>query len=225
MNYLELVKELAAETGTVSPSQIEDVADASDDHVNDLVRWIDRANHEIELQRDDWKFRIKEGEVELCKDEPVQRVKPQIKDFKDVLPYRHPWRIRYATIERDVFPVRFIPWIRWTGEYDVRVARTRPGRPTVFTVDNQARIRTYPVPHKDTMLKFNYISEAQVMNRVNECTPRMPDRHHRVIVWYAYMQYAGSDEASLKYQTGNRTLRQLMMNLRNEQLPEVRVAV
>lgn len=223
MNLLELVQDLAAETGTVSPSEISDVKSPENDHVADLVRWIIRSNHEIELERDDWRWRIKEGELEITAEEDVTEVGYQITDFHKIIPYRQPWRMGYVTVDREYFPVRYVRWPVWTGDYDVRVARTQPSRPIAWTMDPQEHVRTYPVPNHDITLRFNYSSEAQVMKQVNDCEPRMPERFHRVIVYHAMIWYAMHDEAQFQFQSADRRYRRMRMKLNNDQLHGISV--
>lgn len=223
MNLLELVQELAAETGTVSPSDITDVSSPGDEHVEDLVRWIRRANQDIENERDDWRFRIKEGQLDTFKGDEAYDVTQTHSDFQKVLPYRHPWKISYIRVDDAIYPIRYVPYPIWTGDYDRRNERTQQARPIAYTIDNEEKMRLYPIPDKQYRLNFNYVSNPQFMTLTNTCEPRMPARHHRVIVLRALYEYAMSDEAQAQTQRGYRLYKRALMNLRNDQLPRVSV--
>ena len=228
MNFLELVQTLAAEAGTVSPADITDVADYAsgtgpDEHVADLVRWIRQSDREIQIERDDWRFRLKEGQLELDPGDGDYDVRLRIKDYYKVLPYSHCRRI--IRVNEDIFPLTFVTYPKWAGNFDVRRLRTRPGRPTHFTVGPDNRLKVYPVPSRTVHLTFDYVRTPCMMTFVNECEPLIPPPFRMIIVYRALMKHAMHDEAQMQAQRAQIEYRRMLMSLRNDQLLEMRFSI
>ena len=228
MNFLDLVRTLAAEAGTVSPADITDVADYStgsgpDEHVADLVRWIRQSDRDIQLERDDWRFRSREGDLYLDPGDGDYDVRQQIKDYYKVFPYSQ--GSRYVRINDDFFPVRFVPYRQWAGNFDFRRMKTQPGRPTHFTMAPDNRIKVYPTPSAAAVLHFEYVRKPCMMTFVNECEPIVPVPFRMLIVYRALLDHAMSDEAEAQVPRAQIKYRELQMRMRNDQAPSMEFSI
>ena len=224
MNFLDLVQTLAAEAGTVSPADITDVADYAsgsgpDEHVADLVRWIRQSDREIQLQRDDWRFRSKEGQLYLDPGDGDYDARQQIKDYYKVFPFSQ--GNRYIRINDDFFPVRYVPYRKWAGNFDFRRRKTRASRPTHFTMAPDNRIKVYPTPAEASLLHFEYVRTPCMMTFVNECEPIIPVPFRMLIVYKALMKHAMHDEAQAQAQRAQIEYNALIIAMRNDQVPEI----
>lgn len=222
MNFLDLVRKLARETGTVSPSQIQTIEGAiTDQNVADLADWIIDANYEIEKLHDDWRFRMREGTVEIEAGTTDYPLGQYLGDefFKKVVPYRHPWYHSHIQVGEKLEPVHFVPYREWAGDYDQRLTTTRTGKPQAFTVLPNEQIRIYPTPDKSYTLAFNYIRRPLRLELKDACEPAMPAEMRNVIIYWALRHYAFYDEATHRIQTVQIELDQSLMDLRNDQLP------
>jgi len=229
VTLLELVKKLARETGTVSPSQITTVESVTDDHVSDLIDWIVDANFEIEKMHEDWRFRMREGSIEVesgVTDYPLAQYLGD-DQFKKVVPYLHPWHYSHIHVEGDPntsrIPIYFLPYRQWAGYYDERLATTTEGRPKKYTVLPNEQIRVYPIPDKAYKLNFNYIRRPLKMEVKDACEPAMPADLQNVIFYWALRHYAFYDESVQRMQTVQFELDQSLMDLRNDQLPPIHI--
>ena len=222
MTYLELVKELAAEAGTVSASQITTIESISEDHVEDLARWIAKSNMEIERLREDWRFRQREGEIEIEAGETDFSLPDRIPDefFHKINFYTHPYRRNHIQIDDRDNRVDFVPYRQWTGDYDRRLENAENGRPHKFTVLPDERIRVYPRPDETHKLLFNYIRRPLTLERKDECEPQMPALFQNVIIYWALQKHVFFDENARRMQTVQFQLDQALMDLRNDQLPK-----
>ena len=225
MNLLELVKELAGETSTVSPSQITTVETITDEHVEDLTRWIVRSNEDIERLHEDWRFRMREGVVELVEETTDYDLKTYLGDdyFKKIVPFKHPWHYSHVHVGSNRSSVQYVPYRQWAGRYDRRLEFTTASKPLYFTVLPTEQIRVYPKPDKAYELKFNYIRRPLVMERLDACEPAMPAEFQRLVILWALRQYAFHDEADKRIQTVTFQIDQHLMDMRNDQLPGIHV--
>lgn len=224
---LDLVKKLARESGTVSPSQITTIEGTiSDDHVADLLDWIIDANFEIEKLSDDWRFRMREGTVEIEADRTDYPLAAYLGDdyFKKVVPYKHPWHRSHIHVGEKRQPIHFVPYRQWMGDYDRRLVTTSKDKPVAFTVLPNEEIRIYPMPDQAYTLNFNYIRRPLRLDAKDVCEPAMPQEHRLVIIYWALRHYAFYDEASQRMQTVQIELEQALMDLRNDQMPPLQVS-
>jgi len=219
---LELVKDLAAMSGAVEPDNITTVVGVTDSVVRDHIRWIRVSNLEIERQRDDWRFRIKEGELELEKGVGRYDISLVFPDFKKILPYKHPQIAQHILMDGRQQRIFHIPYPRWVAQYGRRIASTTPGQPRAFTVLPDGQIELFPTPSKANIVNFDYLRKPQMMDLKDGCEPAMPDDVDNVILYHALRHYAFFDEASQRITTVQFQLDEAMNALYRDQLPAAR---
>lgn len=227
MNLLQLVKFLARETGSYSPNDITTIEVVEDEHVQDLVHWVIDSNWEIENLTDLWRFRMREGSIEMEPDRNDYPMAEFLGDqyFKKVVPYTHPWHQSHIQAEDSrQHKIKFIPYRTWAGWYDTKIQTTTPARPTHFTVLPNEQVRFCPTPDKAYTLHFNYIRRALRMTEVDICEPAMPIDLRNVIIYWAIDRYATFDEAELRRRTNKEKLDEALMMLRNDQMPPLHFA-
>lgn len=219
---LELTKRLARATGVINPAEITTIEGQSDETILELVQHLIDANLEIERQRDDWFFRIKEGEIET--EEGVGRydVKLVLSDYKKIYPYKHPESARYILVDGKEAGIRFVPFARWAGRYDKLIANSTTGQPNAFTELPNGQLEFYPTPSRAYVINFNYVRQPLTLDIKDVCEPAIPSDLHSVVLYHAIRNYAMQDEATQRIQTVQVQLDQAMMDLRNDQLPETR---
>lgn len=226
MTLLELVKQLARETGTVSPSTITTIEGATDEHVQDLIYWIITANWEIEGLREDFRFRIREGVITM---EPGRNDYPMAiflgdEYFKKVVPYKHPYHQSHIQIDnKRQGKIEYVPHPTFTGWFDQRIENTSPSKPTHFAVLPNEEVRFFPTPDKPYELHFNYTRRRLQMTELDICEPAMPLDLRRVIIYWALRHYAFYDEAESRMRTVYEQLDRALLELYNDQLPQIYV--
>ena len=228
MNLLELVKALAAEASTVSPSEITTVTDYASDpvpneHVADLIRWIRQSDREIQVERDDWLFRLKEGKIDMFPGDGDYDVTNFISDYWRVSPYSQGHR--YIRVGTDYMPVEYVTYPQWRGDFDRRRLKASQGRPTHFTVAPDNTLKVYPIPSTESELFFDYVRKPCLMTITDECEPVVPQAFRMLIVYRALMKHAMHDESQFQAQRAQVEYNRMMMSMRNDQLPETRFKV
>ena len=83
--------------------------------------------------------------------------------------------------------VRFVPYPAFQQSYLTRGVRG-PGQPGNFTILPNGRLRFDLIADRPYTVKINYRRRAQRLVD-NGDEPRMPDRHHMAIVWWAIVRY------------------------------------
>ncbi len=220
---LELVKDLADESGVEESSNITTVVGVTDTKIKDLIRWIRWANRDIERRRDDWFFRIKEGEIELEQGEPRYDVTLEIPDFHKIVPYKHPKYAASIIVDGDSLSVVYIPYERWAGRFDVMLANTSEGQPRNFTRLPSGELEVFPKPSTNFTLKFNYLRKPQMMSLQDECEPAIPEMYDSVILWFALLRYVRYDEAQVRKADAQAEFDQAYMDLVSDQAPTARM--
>ena len=223
MNYLELVQELARESGTTrnadpSGQGIDTLADPDNKHLEDLKAWIRKAWNEIQLQCD-WSFNIRMGVVETTPGDRVIDLPTQVPDFRRLVPYFQPFTKRWIRLgERD--PVFHVRYQNWAGH--VARMKSQSRKPRNFTIRPDGFMEVWPEPPEQYEISFDYLAEPQILEE-DEDIPVMPLRYHDLIVYRALVKYAGFDEASAQYQRAIPEIRRLELAMGRELLPEIRV--
>ncbi len=228
MTFLELVQDLARETGTMENAdpingEISTLQDPDNDYLIDLIRWTRKAWVAIQLESD-WDYLIKQGEVTTTADQDYVDVASQVSDFRLLLPYIAPYGRRWISID-DREPVWVVRYPRWAGWNAVRQSRNARPRNCTILPDGQSehRMKLWPTPNKVYTITFDYIRTPQELS-ADDDEPAMPARFHDAIVYRAMVKYAGYDEASPQYQRAKTELAGLMIQMRLEHLPQMRVA-
>lgn len=222
MNYLELVQDLAAETGTERPEEITGLSSPATGHQADLARWIRRACREIELEHTDWYFRRAQMSLSLSAGTNSYDLTSLVPDYDQIWPYVFPYGREWALLDDNRYQgVRYIRWDEWRGW--VESQSEKEGRPRLFSVDPDDTLFVFPKPREAHTFKVDYAREATELSDDGD-EPAIPDKFHSAIVFFAIVEYAGYDSATQVYQRASRQLNRVMMRLRNDQLPDTHVS-
>lgn len=223
MNYLELVRELARESGTTDTADpagtgILTLENPPVKHLEDLIAWTRKAWLDIQLQCD-WSFLVREGQITTTPGEKTIDILAQVPDFRRLEPYFEPFRMRWIRLEnRDKLAA--VRYSQWTGQTALKISRQ--SKPRNFTIRPDGLMELWPVPQAEYTITFDYLREPQILAE-DEDVPILPLRYHDVIVYRALLKYAGFDEAQAQYQRAMPEFRKLMHDMGRELLPEIRV--
>jgi hypothetical protein len=224
--FLELVKDLARQDGSISVTSITSV-EAQTGRIEKMVNWVQKAYNNIQNSRRDWGWLIDEFEVSLI-----------------------PGTAIYTPLSFNL--TRFSNWVRddWDGykpmslrdpligladegeldEIDYRVWRERYGRgdqssvywnrPTEWAVTPKNELAFGSVPDTAFTIRGQYQKGPQLLV-ANSDIPEMPARFHDLIVWEAHRMLLIHDGAYQESQFPTQEMATLRHQLEMDQLPEV----
>jgi hypothetical protein len=222
MTFLELAQRLAAESGTLPgvgqpASVIGQISRAAN-----IVSWIRQSLEQVENERTDWLFMQEEFEGETAIDARRYTAAAwNLTSFSEWLNAQANTRafsIFANSIGRvDERPLTFIEWQHFY-ETQLRGEPTR-GYPTYFTVSPKGEFCLSPLPDAVYTVRGLYRLGPQALT-ANTDVPRMPARHHMVIVWHALVRLAIYDEAVVQEPRFRDQYRDTMDALIRDQTPK-----
>lgn len=223
MTYLELVRDLARQTGTMGNADpidgtISTLQSPDNDYLIDLISWIDWAWNSLQLEQD-WYFMMKQGQVTTTASQSEVDVSSQVPDFRRLVPYTRPYNRRWIRVGgRD--PIFIWRPEMWEGH--ATLWGDRNGRPRKASINFDNKLDLWPTPDDTYTITFKYLQEPQVLSQDDD-EPILPERYHRIIVYRAMQEYAGYDETETQFQRAIQRESDLMTEMRREQLPQIRV--
>ena len=243
MTYLELVQQLALETGTALTAEITDVSwppatsyGQSTEHLARLANWIRRAWLDIQMDQPEWAFMIYRGTMPLVTGQWSYDIKTIVDDdleleeapqrYDEIVPFTaqfdrpYVWVVNGATEPGQHNFCYYQMEEQFFGQSDIRSGQTR-GIPGRFTIDvNKYAVLDTAPPDDEYYLEFAYKAEPQVFSAAADEPLRLPERFHDLIVYQAMLYAAGFDETDKQFKRGQFLFRRMMNKLRMAQLPE-----
>lgn len=225
MNYLELVKRLAQEAGTIEPDKITTVAGQTG-HIRDLVTWINQAWYEIQLMHDNWRWMVKKATMTLTADQDTYtkvEIIAQIPDFDEIVPFTADHEPRYILVDQGGnthSQCWYYEYENFRGLHDRWVETS--SFPQRYTTSPDESIIVDPAPQDALALEFDYRLQRQNLTQDTD-VPLLPERFHMAIVYRALWDHAGYDEANVQFQRAERLYRRYKRWLLNDQLPDYTV--
>lgn len=208
MTFLELCQRLRQEVGAAGTGPAS-VTGQHGEYAR-LIGWIQQAWREIQIRRDDWQFAWAEGEIEM---EDGYREYALPSDWASFIP---------GTIYLDDRQLTLLAYPDFRRRYRQQ-APSEPRHITVtpdkvLTLSSAVQIDAPPAPGQ--LLTFEYYRKPQEL-AANGDTPRMPARHHMLIVYRAMVQYGLYENAGEVVQQGMAGAEPLLRDLERTQLPIV----
>lgn len=197
--FLELVNDVARESGTMGGQTIGSVANASG-RWSKVVHWTRQAWELIQRERSDWTFLRKQftGTLYAGKARYTQ-VDLAIPDFGS-WPFPNSDGRRFTLFDpaigrADEQPLPRIDYDTWLNRYDVGV----PGqnRPTEFAIGDDRALYVGLTPDRQYMLRGHYRRAVQALTADDDQPYINPDLH-QAIVWRALMLLGDDDESQIE---------------------------
>ena len=194
----------------------------------EIVKYVQRANLNIQNEQPDWKFMVKQGTFVTTPADPeytLANIVASVTDFQHIIPFNFsdcPHILGYQTSVgiSDSQPIIYRQYEFFRGYLD-RVAVT-DGRPQFFTILPDRSLRLYPAPDVAYTLRFDYKRTPYEL-AANTNTPIIPDHHHWAIVADAVDLYCRSNSGAGEMLAMNTPMRlRAMAALRSEQIPTER---
>lgn len=236
MNYLDLVKRLAVETGVELEAKITTTAvppavsyGSSKENTTRLIKWIQEAWNDIQLDQENWNFMVDRVQVDIAKgqisyeigalvDAKVgSTVYDYIIPFVATLDYRYIWLVQGAASPVTRNKCFFVPPEQFFGERD-RYSDNSRGLPSRYSIDRKGCLVFDTIPDQDTYyLEFEFKRLPQVLTEDADI-PLFKEQHHMLIVYTAMTDYAGFDESGTQYQRAEKRRKNKMNKLRLTEL-------
>lgn len=223
--FLELAKDVARESGTLSPSTITSVTNLQG-RPEKVVSWTRKAWTNIQNSREDWRWL--EGRFSATLIPGAAQYTPasfnltRFGSWMEDDP-RFPSMAIYGPAGQPaVSPVELRQIDHY--EYERRYTRggVQSGKPTEWA-DAPDGILFHPVPDAAYVVRGLYYKSPQILV-ANDDVPEMPARFHEMIVWEAIRLMMISDGAYAESGWPQVEFARLRSELERDQLPEVTLA-
>lgn len=218
MNYLDLCKSLAKESGTMSGQAIPAAVTGRTGREFKIVTWIKDAYVSIQNRHPNWKWLRGEFTGSLTAGTArytaaslnVERYKKWITEADSLTIYKTSLGVS------DEGAIPRISWQLWRLRYGR--GTQNQNRPIEYAVSPTGELCFGPVPDAGYTVKGELQKSAQVL-AANDDTPEMPEDFHMLIVWEALLTLDEHDEANIA--KAQRRRQDLEIALELDQLPEV----
>lgn len=195
MNYLDLVKALVRESGTMSGVAITTVANQTGRQLK-CVNWVSDAYVNLQNKHNDWLWLMGEWSNPLA----IGQGRYTPASFNLTRHRRWITGDEKLTIYdpaigvADEGALQEISWEDWRRVYG-RGSQTN-NRPVHYAISPSRELCFGPLPDKAYVAAGEYYKSAQVLAN-NADIPEMPSDHHMMIVWDALLTLDEHDEASI----------------------------
>lgn len=226
--YLEMVQDVARESGTVQPSQITSVANQTG-RIQQIVHWVAMAWKRVQTQQDHWRFMRGEWSGTLIAGAATYTAAsfniPDLARWLTDQPHAGYWPVtiyRESTGVADEGILPEISYTTWRSRYG-RGTQTN-NKPTCYSVTPTGALSFGPSPDDAYVVRGEYYRTPQALE-LNDDTPQgLPERFHQIIVYRALMMLHGHDEAQGPLALANAEYRSILADLERDQLPAVGIA-
>ena len=223
MNFLELCKAVARDSGTVAGIPSFTTVAAVTGRVEQVVGWTAQAWVDIQNERNDWKW------MRRTFDKPLLAATAAYTPASWSLDRVSRWlpdRINYRTMSlydpsigrADEVKLREISYDKWRDMYDMGVHDNQ--RPSHWAVSPTNELLFGPTPDKVYNVRGEYRLKPQIL-ALDADVPEMPDDYHMLIVGEALKLMARSDEAFTALASLAPQYERLRTPLVREQTPDI----
>jgi hypothetical protein len=224
--FLELVKDLARQDGSISPVSITSVVDQTG-RPEKMVNWVQKAYTNIQNSRRDWGWLIDEFTATLIPGTAIYtpasfnltRFSNWLRDNQ----WQQPLSLRDPLIglsdEGELQEVTYQYWRERYGRGD-RSLTEYWDRPTEYAITPKGEIAFGSFPDEAYVIRGQYQKGPQLLVG-NGDIPEMPSRFHDLIVWEAHRLLLIHDGAYNESQFPTMEMATLRHQLEMDQLPEV----
>lgn len=222
MTFLELVQELARQSGTLAGGTTIASVSSVTGRADKLVAWIKNAWEDIQNQRTDWLWMNTTFSGSVLTDTlrytPTSLSLTRLRKWSidDPSGWQPVTLYDPALGQSDEGPLHFIPWSLWRSKYD---RNSHDGdRPVEYSVSPANELCVGPKPDQTYTIRGEYWKTPQTLS-ANSDEPECPSHLHKIIVHRAMMLMAESDESPSTYQFARAEYLRLFGILCDEQLP------
>ena len=209
MTFLELANQLLKETG-VDDNGVASVSGQTGMQLK-AVNWIIRAWRDIQNMRY-WHFLWQNGTFTTVVGQQsyTPTLNPTLNAWvTDSVHINDGTQTSYLTHK---------PWAQWQQER----LTVQSGKPSEFTIDPTDKLIFNTLPDAIYTIDFDYYRTPQILAANND-VPIMPSQFHDVILYKA-MEYLATEQDAMEiYQASAITLNRLLVDLKESQLPQIRV--
>ncbi len=218
--FLQLCKDAARESSTVSGDPLTTVTGLTDDRLSKFVYWVRRAWLDIQNESTSWRWMRKEYDDKALTigQSRYTATALGISDLDDWIVGPNIVYLYDSTIGvSDESPLEYVrdwdlfkhKWLRGSPDNN---------RPTQYAISPTEEICFGAPPDKAYLISGEYRKSAQILTN-NADEPECPSRFHGAISDYANILMAQHDEAEMHVATNYTRFNDTMRKMRRDQLP------
>lgn len=227
--FLQLVQDLARESGTLAPSSITTVVSPTNPRLDKLVGWVRKAYTNLQNQHKEWAW-LRAETLQTLTASTARYLGPGaspnfgltrwgswLEDGDDLLTVS----IYDNSIgTEDEGPIRQIDYALWYAKYGR--GDHDENRPIEWAISPAQELCLGPTPDAAYKIRFPYIKTPQSL-AADADTPEMPSRFHDLVVWEAMRLLQTHDGNFNAKQFYMPEMLEMRSHLEREQLPEIRI--
>jgi hypothetical protein len=223
--YLQLVRDVCIESGTVPSSSLPATVIGVTGRIADMARWTQKAWVDIQNARNAWRWMRGEWQASTVAGQQRYTVSELgvAARFAEWLHENEAGEAYTTAYNASIGPAdegRLI-YMPFSLFYTARLRGTQTqDRPLFYSVDDQQRLALSPVPDAIYTMRGMYRKSPQVLSADSDI-PEMPARFHDLIVWWALGLLAANDESMEQLPIWRQRVRELMSDLERDQLPQL----
>lgn len=229
MNYLQLTQKAVRLSGArIDPPTS---VSAAKGLAADFFTYVNDAWRDLQMERPEWYFRIKEAQISLDSTslESGQKLtrlsipSPINKSFNFIALYE--FYIRDANdVNDEPTELSYIPWNNYNDRSSLNLeyneATQEKHRPRYFTVSPEGDVWIYPIPDKSYTM--NFFGVRRIQQLCQDCdTPFLPNEYHDMIVWRAIRDYAMYMQDAAMMEKARARYLPLKKHLDDEYMPHI----
>lgn len=224
--FLELVKDLARQDGSIAVTQITSVVDQTG-RIEKMVNWVQKAYINLQNSRRDWGWLVEEFTFDLIPGTAIYthlslnltRFSNWVGDsYNGYTPLSLYDPLIGLSDEAEVGQVTYEYWRQRYGRGDQNINYW--DRPTEWAVTAKNELAFGPYPDAAYRIRGQYQKGPQILT-ANSDIPEMPARFHDLIVWEAHRLLLIHDGGYNESEFPIREMATLRHQLEMDQLPEV----
>lgn len=228
--FLNLCQQVSEDSGTVPGgyTQPESVVGQTG-RLGQIVRWVARANRDIQNLRPDFLFLQKSGLMQILASTREHTSAALLSGDADIFSN---WNINQEFGEdvgscysvalgvTNEQPVQFMPYDAMQRQFLRGTVIT--GRPQWLSITPAKAIALHPVPDEEYRLKINFRRTPFELT-ANSDEPIFPAQFHDAVAWRALTFLAAYDEAREQFTLWDREYIRAVSNLIDDQTPQLRM--
>lgn len=217
MNFLQLVQKLSQEC-QIPGNGPTSVANQTGESRN-LVNWTRDAWEEIQTLHQEWKFRQKEFNF-VTQANKAFYSPTEVGIAADFSSWDPSLMCLYTTAQgSDITELPPVSHQQYERYY--KIATQAPGRPVCHAVRPDMSLALGPKPNNANFtISGWYRATPQILTEAED-VPNMPEEFHKIIVYYAMINYAVAEAAGEIYDGASRNYKKLITRLELHQLPVI----
>lgn len=227
--YLEICQAVARESGTVSVLGQPETTVGQTGRLQRILNWVNTAYGDIQRAETTWRWLQYDFKGQTIAavgvyDAAAMGIAGRFSRWVDRGEEGENFFSLYKTSDGPAEEgfLRVVNWQIFRRHYLIGNRTTEQGKPSAISIDDQGKLRLYPLPDDVYTLRGRYVRSPQKLISDHD-VPEMPQDFHDAIQWKALTLMGLFDEDVVQVPWWQGQFMEVMEQLRNQQLPSIKL--